>query len=256
MPSSRFQFIKPNTSNFASETAGNQRLVEVEKKFRWVGDNKCVIGDCESLGTKIFTDIYFDTPNYALTTRDIWLRQREKTFECKIPVPVAHGATSAVDRYDELTAEEEILHFLESMKQMGSLVRPKPAFESLPTLLARGKKPDVGIARDWSLESWLEQNMIRGFTAITTTRRKYRKGKFLIDLDEVDFGYSIGEVEMLVEEIQVESAVQEVEAFCRENSFDVRPPIRGKVLEWLARYSPKHYNALQASGLLAAKQAV
>ena len=37
------------------------------------------------MGTKQFTDVYFDTSSCALATTDCWLRRREQQWELKVP---------------------------------------------------------------------------------------------------------------------------------------------------------------------------
>ena len=40
----------------------------------------------KELGTKTFTDIYYDTAGCSLTRRDMWLRCRDGAWELKLPV--------------------------------------------------------------------------------------------------------------------------------------------------------------------------
>lgn len=237
----------------------------MEKKFRW--NNKRDDGDCdfarmvekwEYQGEKVFTDIYFDTHNYALTTRDIWLRQRDNSFECKVPLPSSRN--NSVDRYDEIVVEEEVIGFLDRMKRRGLLSFPRVKHhtkeeEVLPRI-PHDKDRELDCIPLTTVPEWLHQNTMVPFTTITTRRKKYRASeRFLVDLDEMDFGYSIGEVELLVDEGEVEAAVEAVMQFCVAHGFDVSSPIRGKVLEWLYRHSPSHYTALEAAGLLDTKHA-
>ncbi len=69
-----------------------------------------------------------------------------------------------------------------------------------------------------------------------------------------DFGYSIGEVELLVsQDDEVKSATEKVLDFCKEMSLDITPPIYGKVLQFIKVKRPNHFQVLQESGLIARK---
>jgi len=65
-------------------------MIEVERKFA-PPDLVQLARRVEELGGKrvseaSFTDVYFDTPDCALTRRDIWLRRRDDEWELKLPV--------------------------------------------------------------------------------------------------------------------------------------------------------------------------
>ena len=85
-----------------------------------------------------------------------------------------------IDQYKELDNEEEIYEAL-SIKKETSLVKD------------------------------LEESGYLPCAELTTIRRKYRKGEFVIDLDVLDFGYTIGEIEKMVEdETKVGKAIGEI----------------------------------------------
>jgi thiamine-triphosphatase len=94
------------------------------------------------------------------------------------------------------------------------------------------------------------------FCEIVTTRRKYSIENFTIDLDLTDFGYQIGEVELMVEnkEGEAQRATEQIEALCKEFNLDTKPPIRGKVLEYIYRTNPALYEKWERAGLLNNKQ--
>jgi len=93
------------------------------------------------------------------------------------------------------------------------------------------------------------------FANIGTTRRKYKSGDFHIDLDITDFGYKIGEIELIVEnQEQVPEAQNKIRKFAEQCGL-ITGGIRGKVLEYIFVNNPKHYSALLASGLVGEKLA-
>lgn len=85
------------------------------------------------------------------------------------------------------------------------------------------------------------------FCACKTNRRKYKKESFIIDLDIVDFGdftYNIGEIELMMsDKSDVESAIKKIMIFAKEQNLTIAP-VRGKVIEYLKRNKPNHYQAL------------
>ena len=91
------------------------------------------------------------------------------------------------------------------------------------------------------------------FYICKTTRKKYKKELFIIDLDVVNFQnftYNIGEIELMVnEKSEIKSAIGKIMSFAREQGLMIAP-VRGKVIEYLKRMRPEHYNALIRSGMV------
>ena len=66
-------------------------MIEVEKNFAVTEKDKaCLIEDAVLLYKKVFTDVYYDSSDYALTGKDFWLRTREGKFELKVPQNVGN----------------------------------------------------------------------------------------------------------------------------------------------------------------------
>ncbi|MBS3176202.1 CYTH domain-containing protein [Candidatus Woesearchaeota archaeon] len=196
-------------------------MIEVEQKFS-LGERvkQSLLKGAKFISEKTFTDCYYDTADYALTRKDIWLRSREGSFELKVGANQDRG--NSVMSYIELTDEQSIRGFL--------------------------KIPQTG-----SLEEYLQQHGYVPFCTAITTRRKYQKGKFMIDLDIVDFRdfqYSICEIELMVEnQSQIQKAKEEIVAFARLHQIPVRE-VRGKVVEYLLRMRQDHYRALVEAGVV------
>lgn len=194
------------------------KIIEVEKKFSLNNKEKeSLIKGSENLGIKIFTDTYYDNQDKDLTTKDIWLRERDNKWELKIPV--GNPSEQVSDQYKELTNEEEIKKYLN--------------FDDNKTLN----------------QSLIESNY-KPFASITTRRAKYKKGGLNIDIDEMDFGYEIAEIEKMVEdEQQIQQATKEILEFANEHNLTVGK-IRGKVIEYLRRNNIEHFNKLISAGVL------
>lgn len=191
--------------------------IEVEKKFALSLDDISRLADkSHSLGERRFTDIYYDTPDFRLTTNDIWLRTRAGKFELKIPINSTRERKT-VDQYTEL---EDELNIREAL--------------NIP--------PQRTLLEDLSQQGYTP------FCSIETTRQTYKNGPFIIDIDSMDFGYSIAEVELIVDDpSKIPTATENILAFARSMEFGT-DPVRGKVIEYIKRNNPSHYQALIASG--------
>ncbi len=196
-------------------------MIEVEKKFIMTEQDKDLLTqNAQFLNERVFTDIYYDTDNFSLTTQDKWLRARENRFELKVPL---HQETERLaDQYDEIESEEKIRQIL-----------------NFPS--------DGGLATD------LEKNGYLSFCICKTTRRKYRNGLFILDLDTVDFQnftYNIGEIELMInDKSEIQNAIERILSFAREKNLMIAP-VRGKVIEYLKRIKSKHYQALVRAGVV------
>lgn len=200
-------------------------MIEIKKKFLLTdAQRKKLLENAEFLGEKTFTDVYYDTPEYALTKNDIWLRTRNGRFEVKLPLQKnRHGLAN---QYHEIEGEEKI----------------RQIFDIIP----RG--------------SFLEDIQSFGYASFgefSTIRREYKRGKFTIDLDEVDYGnfkYSVAEIELLVEIAEeIKKANDEILAFA--DLMGLNPPVggknlRGKMSEYLFRQKPDQYKALIDAGVM------
>lgn len=195
-------------------------MIEIEKKFILTKKEKDnLLTGAKFLDKKIFTDVYFDTPDCRLTTRDIWLRFRDDRFELKVPLNLK-GVERISDQYRELETDEEIIDFLKLNTD------------------------------DASLETCLLNSGYSPFCKITTIREKYKKDKYNIDLDLMDFGYIITEIELMVSsESEIQEATNSILNFAKENGISLNN-VRGKVAEFLYRNNLTHFNALISAGVI------
>lgn len=196
-------------------------MIEIEKKF--VIDNKIksrIVLDAEFVCRKILNDTYYDDTFFSLTKKDMWLRLRNDRFELKIPADITDKG--AINQYKELEDERLIKQIL---KLSGSE----------------------------SLTHALPANNYNPFCILTTTREKYKKGKFLIDIDTVyadNFNYSIAEIELMIKKkSQMKTALDQMRLFMRENNISENP-VRGKVIEYIRQNNPLHYELLLTSGVI------
>lgn len=143
-------------------------MIEVEKNFA-IGpeDKKCLTEGATLLARKVFTDVYYDSPDYALTGNDFWLRTREGKFELKVPQNTGHIKDRITDQYEE---------------------------------------------------------------------------------DEMDFGFTVFEVELMVKtQEDIPAAEKRIIEFGA--AYHLNPQSAGKVIEYLRRFSPTHLAFLQSRGV-------
>jgi len=193
-------------------------MIEIEKKFRLTREvESALLKGATFLRTKIFTDTYFDTPELGLIHSDRWLRARDGVFELKTPMHAGGGLTKdSIAQYDEIT----------DPKKIRSLI---------------GLKTSDNLAHDIAEAGYAP------VATFTTKRRTWQKGEFVVDLDDVSFGYTIGEIELQVKSRkEMPQASAKILAFFKEHGLTPEP-VRGKILELLARERPALYKSLVAT---------
>jgi thiamine-triphosphatase len=193
-------------------------MIEVEKKFSLTEDQlKKIEKLAKFVSKKTFTDVYFDDANYSLTKKDWWLRQRDDKFELKIPIGLS-AERRKLNVYDEITETNKIAEKIGVQKNK----------------------------TDFILE--LKKNNLLPFCKLTTTRTKYTLDGFIIDIDEMDFGYSLCEIEKIAEsESEIEKVTEEIFEFAKFLGLEIKS-VPGKGKEYLWRNNRTHYDALVASG--------
>lgn len=195
-------------------------MIEVEKKYPLdPGDRERITKDRVPLQTVTLVDTYYDDDVFSISTKDRWLRKRNGAFELKVPLHSASATERDADQFDEIEDEDGIRTFL-NITQRGSL--------------------DEDIARAG----------YGPFGTIVTTREKYRIGDLTLDLDAIDYGYELCEIECMVERPEdMDSAIEKVRSCARSLGL-VERPLKGKVFEYINRTNPRHFKALVDAGLI------
>ena len=128
---------------------------EIERKFL-PSDSiiKVVSLVAKTKRVTVFTDIYYEIDElFTLTSRDIWLRRRNKSFELKWPMKSStnsHDGLTGVDFYHETTSLEKIGEIIKLVTDV-----------------------DVPLRNDSVVEDVLSKSNITRFAEITTTRTRY-----------------------------------------------------------------------------------
>lgn len=187
-------------------------MIEVEKKFKLDKSQiSQLIDGTQFLKEVQFEDTYYDNENFDFIKKDTWLRKRNHTYQLK--TPLSFNNNRLLDQYKETELESEIIQLL-------------------------------NLDQSISLEQNIAVSGLNPFCKCLTTRKKYKSGQFIIDIDEVDYGdfqYSICEVELLVaDESNVDFAIQQILEFANKHNLEVAP-VRGKVVEYIRIKYPELY---------------
>lgn len=195
----------------------SKKQIEVEKKFLLTSEQiKQLTKGAKLIKSSSHTDTYFDTPDFKLTTKGEWLRDRSGKYEFKVPVKAKGLDTTTF--HQELETEEEIREYL-------------------------------GLEKTADLEEDLKSNGYLAFATFTTQRTSYLKDGFHIDIDSVDFGYDLVEIELMVDdESKVAEASKKIMDYAISLGLDTKK-VRGKLLEYILRNNPTHYQLLLAAGV-------
>jgi adenylate cyclase class IV len=187
-------------------------MIEVEKKFQPTEEQiASLLKDCEFVGEVINHDILYDYPDYRLISKSIRLRKRNGNFELKTSSDTDESTQAASL---EIEDQEEI-------------------------------KKYFGIIS--SVEEFVNKNMIEGIN-MKTTRQKYKKGNFHIDVDSIDFGYKCVEIEVMVKESgEIEQAYKDIIELAKSYHFDTKdiPP---KKKEYFRVVKPEVFKLLYPQG--------
>ncbi len=197
-------------------------MIEVEKKFLLENpdDERRLLDGATFVKEEKHRDTYWDNDSYTLTTQNKWLRQRDGIWELKNPDGLAPQTSEpSGSRYKEITAERELNSELEISMAIG--MDPQKTLEE--NLRAHGYNP---------------------FCSFETTRRVYIKNGFTIDIDRVDFGYNVVEIEKLVDdETIVEATMKSVHQFGKDHGLQI-VPLYGKAMQWLQINNHAHFDAV------------
>uniref|UniRef100_A0A4W4E7D3 Thiamine-triphosphatase n=3 Tax=Electrophorus electricus TaxID=8005 RepID=A0A4W4E7D3_ELEEL len=234
-----------------SEQASCKMPVEVERKFVCDSDiqgklkkiGAVCIGQCQ------FKDQYFDLEDFTLTLRDFWLRKREGHWELKCP---ASSLTEPEQRAEAMcTNYREVMDLAHIKAEIMGIIENCPG--AVEDILDSSQMNQLN--SDSKEEMWLKELKLQCFAEYTTTRCSYvlddgEEGRVRVDLDQADFGYCVGEIEVLVSEGgNMQSAMQRIEMTAEKLGL-AGEKIQGKMHVFLQRYRPDHYAQLVCAHVL------
>lgn len=193
-------------------------MIEVEEKFELNDKVQAQIENkFQFASEREDHDIYFDAADNRLMLNDIWLRSRNGRLELKYPVR-AGGHFN----YREYEEPEEIY-----------------------------KKLNLKYSPDDDWKKILSDNGFAPIMDFKSFRRKYKSGKFNIDVDRTDFGLNLFEVEVMVEnDSDVEPAEKEIFDFIKQHGIAARQIFWGKVATYAQKFNPALLEKLINAGVI------
>lgn len=187
-----------------------EKEIEIEIKFQPTQkqlDN--MLQDAKELSVTEFRDVYFDFKDFRFLKKDIRLRCRKK---------------------------------INNEKEMGGFFELKARVDSKADLEIKNEeeiKKYLGIGEDF--KEFIKKLIV--IIDFKTKRKKYTKGGFIIDVDELDFGsgqekYKVCEIEVMIrDEKQIKETRNEIKEFAKRYNFDVETKVIPKGFEYLRRFN-------------------
>jgi adenylate cyclase class IV len=184
-------------------------MIEVEKKFQPTEEQlAALLKDCEFVGKKDLHDVYYDYPDYRMIKKLVFLRRRNNNLELK--AADLNEINNQGTAYLELDKEEDIQNYFKTNNY---------------------------------LEDFIKENLIE-IMNFKTFRKKYKKGDFNIDIDEMDFGYKCVEIELLIPDIsQAKEAKAKIIKLAGDYNMEVKD-LPQKRKEYFRIVKPDVYNEL------------
>merc|ERR1719309_1902601 len=136
--------------------------IEVEQKFQVTDDYRSRLEDAGASMVRpptLMKDVYWDTEDLVLLTKDWWLRQRDGAWELKVSVSPTNTDSSFSDgltTYREVTEDEAVRDTL----------------------------------REAGVDTQLEQLVV--MARVACTRENWRLGRLRVVVDRMEDGYMVG----------------------------------------------------------------
>ena len=237
--------------------ATSRKMLEVEQKFLLTDainlESKLLDLGFVPTGKATIVDWYFDTPDICLTSQDCWFRFREKGSLGQWQLKRGRNQNSKSTVYEELEGDEALAATLSLLPD--STVLSTPTVQTMDGVTI----PIVPGGQRKGLFPFCRLETTRSTWVSNEKDRNNPYEKFVIDLDVTNTGYTVGEVETVVEhddelslaKQQVESIINRIMEDSRRNSND-GPPL-GKLEHFLLNNRQDHYNALVQRGVVKKK---
>ncbi|XP_077503113.1 thiamine-triphosphatase-like [Amblyomma americanum] len=205
---------------------------EVERKFKVPPDieQRLLSLGAELVSQKAFVDTYYDTEDCSLCLRDHWLRLRSEKNAWELKYRRKEDAScGAATAYREEQGDVRIL-------------------ETLRALL-----PEAGLEKGATqVRDLVANETLRELAVIKTVRRTFKMPtNAVVDIDETDWGLSVGEIEIVLHEADaealagaVQNATAEIAQLAAQLGVQDGPPPEGKVESYLRLQRPALYRRL------------
>lgn len=179
-----------NMSNSEMGEEKQSKMIEIERKFLVTGETgkKILNAGGTYSGVVTLTDSYFDNENYSLTKGDFWLRRRNDQWELKMP-PKNREEKSTCTQYEEVTSERDIV------SEVAAILCNTANQNNDDTV--NGNDQIYGLN---DVQTLVKKFDLKPFAELVTNRKNYRMNdEISVTIDETDFGFHVGEIEMMVQ---------------------------------------------------------
>nr|ACO11522.1 Thiamine-triphosphatase [Caligus rogercresseyi] len=184
-------------------SSGGSAHIEVERKF--------IVPECfefllekhgfRRMMEENMSDIYYDSEAFDLMRVDHWMRSRNGDWELKYPVG-SHPTGSTI--YHETSNVHEIEAKLQSL---------------VPTTPPSGSSKRNSLVFN-NIGDFICNKILMKFAELITRRKHYSKDNVSIVVDETDWGYKVGEIEMVVKrKADVPEASKKIDSIARQLNF-------------------------------------
>mmetsp|Transcript_4529 Transcript_4529/g.5016 ORF Transcript_4529/g.5016 Transcript_4529/m.5016 type:complete len:309 (-) Transcript_4529:21-947(-) len=264
-----------NMSNSCNDNIEKTTEIEVEEKFAFSGSSfDRLVGKLEAIGFKssganiCFTDWYFDTPSpdWCLTPKDHWLRYRllfdsekdEKdkfdggVWQLKRPVnSIEEQSNKELDQgkstvYEELEGDKSIVTAMNIVRQgSGTELLGRERLMPYNTLKELPDKYGLALFAKFKTKrsSWIRN--VAGETPVNVV------------LDWTDFGYMVGEVEIVVNDVsRIEYAKGDIATIIaqitdnNDNGSKHHEYIQSKLAVYMMQHQPEQYKMFVKLGII------
>ena len=179
-------------------------VIEVERKFMFTEESEQKLNAMggRMIKAQSFHDVYFDTNDFKLALSDFWLRQRDGQWQLKCPPPRRQHGDSTATQYAELDEQVDIVKAVTPV-----LLAEKDGHEPLKNI-----NPDL-----MSVSQVVESFGCCEIASYRTDRKTYSVEDLRVDLDSADFGFQVGEIEVLVsDERKLSDALHQIMALAQK----------------------------------------
>ena len=247
------------------------REIEIEQKFVLTDQGTDALESrLESLGLErqasiVMTDWYYDTVDLWLTPQDCWMRYRAAgdgtddvndptnrgSWQLKLGQCVDHDNSNDNDKTTTTTTVYEELQGNDAIDRVAKFLSERKKDDSSMEATSLSSNTELDDHISPSLPEQLG-NLIP-FARIVTTRSSWvlPTNELRVDLDRADHGYTVGEVETVVQSKEEIPAGQErVRVFLEQLQVPQgeKGPVVGKLEDYLRRFRPEHYKACIQGG--------
>lgn len=160
-----------------------KKPLELERKFRYDFDieKKLILLGAKKLRTEEITDEYYDNfDSYFMLLNDFLLRSRTKNQETKwqLKYPSSFMGNKNIEGYFEVNKAEDMITLISNLSE---------------------KHHHCAKNDSKSIESLIQAIDLKCFGRINSIRKSYLIEDLRVDLDQTDFNYKLGEIEIVLD---------------------------------------------------------